>query len=365
MHLNLKVPIPNGMQPGQNLKVRSPPPSEGKVGGGVVTATIPPRSQWLHDGDATEPFFVMPIIDVGGGDDSSAAPSPPPPHWREMRKRDIAMELALKTAKALTTKREAGVLPKAAVDVIEAMEAGGVVVERMMVVRTPVQEYVGHLMDVITIGKYSDAIAKSPYDGMFHLSLLINGRYKLEKNEVITLSDSGPRLFGIPEGSEIMAVRIPRGVDASLLSVRNLLHNTRDHMGHEKFSNYCAMENNCQDFILAVLRSNGLASPDLERFVKQDAEVIFNKLPSHTPIVAKKLTGAAAIGNKLKEDIVVSCKEKLSEENTAKLKGEIAIMYKETIGKKIHHGEVLGPKTYSSVEDVVPKMCGSLTNSFK
>ena len=135
-------------------------------------------------------------------------------------------------------------------------------------------------------------------------------------------------------------------------------------MGHERFSNYCAMENNCQDFILAVLRSNGLASPDLVCFVKQDAEVIFNKLPSHTPIVAKKLTGAAAIGNKLKEDIVVSCKEKLSEENTAKLKDEIAIMYKETIGKKIHIGKVLGPKPYSSVEDVVPKMCGSLTNSF-
>jgi hypothetical protein len=358
MHLNLKVPIPNGMQPGQNLKVRSPP-SESKVGGGVVTATIPPRSQWLHDGDATEPFFVM-QIDVRGGD--SSAPSPPP-HWREMRKRDIAMELALKTAKALTTKREAGMLPKAVVDVIEAMEAEGVVVERMMVVRTPVQEYVGRLMNVITIGKYSDAIAQSPYDGMFHLSLLINGRYKLEKNEVITLSDSGP-LFSIPEGSEITAVHIPRGVDASLLSVRNLLHNTRDHMGHERFSNYCAMENNCQDFILAVLRSNGLASPDLVCFVKQDAEVIFNKLPSHTPIVAKKLTGAAAIGNKLKEDIVVSCKEKLSEENTAKLKDEIAIMYKETIGKKIHHGKVLGPKPYSSVEDVVPKMCGSLTNSF-
>ena len=358
MHLNLKVPIPNGMQPGQNIKVRSPP-SKSKVGE-VVTATIPPRSQWQYDGDATEPFFVMPI-DVGGED--SSAPSPPP-HWREMRKRDIAMGLALKTAKVLTTKREAGLLPKAVVDVIEAMEAEGVVIERMMVVRTPVQEYVGRLMNVITIGKYSDAIAQSPYDGMFHLSLLINGRYKLEKNEVITLSDSGP-LFSIPEGSETMAVHIiPRGVDALLLSVRRLLHNTRDHMGHDDFSNYCAMENNCQDFILAVLRSNGLTSPDLVYFVKQDAEVIFNKLPSHTPIVAKKLTGAAAIGNKLKEDIVVSCKEKLSEENTSKLKDEIAIMYKETIGKKIHIGKVLGPKPYSSVEDVVPKMCGSLTNSF-
>ena len=70
-----------------------------------------------------------------------------------------------KTAKELTKKREAGLLPKAVVDLIEAMEDGGVgTVEDMTVMRTPVQEYVCHLMNIISIGKYRDAIAESSYD---------------------------------------------------------------------------------------------------------------------------------------------------------------------------------------------------------
>ena len=319
-----RVPILDGMQPGQKIKVRSPAPSDGtEEEEAVVVTTIPPRSHWQYDGDSTEPFFVI-RIDVGGegGDNPPPFSSPHPAHWREMRKRDIAKDVALKTAKALTTKREAGLLPRAVLDVIDAMEAEGATVDRMMVVRTPVQEYVGRLMDVITIGKYSEALEKSPYDGMFHLSLLINERYKLEKNEVITLSDTGA-YFRIPEGSETMAVQIPRGVDA--LRVRCLLHNARDHMGHFKFSNYCAATNNCQDFILAVLSSNGLSSPNLVNFIKQDANEIFGKLPSHAPIVAEKLTDVAAICDKLKEDIVVTCKEKSSVENTSKLKGEIML----------------------------------------
>ncbi len=52
-----------------------------------------------------------------------------------MHKCDIAMDVARKTAKELTTKHEAGILSKAVVDLIEAMEDGGVgTVEDMTVV---------------------------------------------------------------------------------------------------------------------------------------------------------------------------------------------------------------------------------------
>ena len=70
-----------------------------------------------------------------------------------------------KTAKELTKKREAGLLPKAVVDLIEAMEDGVVgTVEDMTVVHTPVQEYICHLMNIISIGKYKEAITESSYD---------------------------------------------------------------------------------------------------------------------------------------------------------------------------------------------------------
>mmetsp|Transcript_22325 Transcript_22325/g.48560 ORF Transcript_22325/g.48560 Transcript_22325/m.48560 type:complete len:327 (+) Transcript_22325:60-1040(+) len=234
--------------------------------------------------------------------------------WREKRKRDIARDAAITTAKALTTKREAGELPLAVTELIETIEqndgdapSAACNITDMVVVRTPVQDYVGHLMQIISIGKYKDAIAESPYDRMFHLSVLINGKYVLQKNEVIDLSDGGAA--SVTEESEVMKVNIPGMDTPSPLTFTMLLDNTKRHMGDIKFSDYCAVTNNCQDFILAVLQSNGLATKELESFIKQDAEAIFNQLPIHTKPVAKALTNTAAVANKLAEDITIKHRE--------------------------------------------------------
>lgn len=93
----MRVHIPNGMQPGQQIKVRSP---DGKE----IVKAIPPQSEWHYDG--ARPFFRMqfgaqaPISTVAVAAGSAAASSaygaqttaaahevPPPPHsvtWREM-----------------------------------------------------------------------------------------------------------------------------------------------------------------------------------------------------------------------------------------------------------------------------------------
>jgi hypothetical protein len=242
------------------------------------------------------------------------------PAWKEMRKRDIVKDMAKKTANAVTTKREPGILPKSVLDILDKMESEHVTVTSMIVVRTPIQEYVGTIMNVISIGKYKEVMANSPYDCMFHLSLCINGRYILEKNESIALSDKGSSHSSSPpicggeyrsnnvilddERSETIEVGIPANDHVTL---RQLLLNTREYMGYIKFSNYCAKTNNCQDFILALLTSNHLSSSQLEQFIKQDAEQIFNRLPKHTTTVARTLTDVAAITNKLVEDIVVTC----------------------------------------------------------
>lgn len=112
------------------------------------------------------------------------------------------------------------------------------------------------------------------------------------------------------ERSETIEVSIPANDKVTL---RQLLLNTREYMGYIKFSNYCAKTNNCQDFILALLSSNHLSSPQLEQFIKQDAEQIFNRLPKHTTTVARTLTDVAAIMNKLVEDIVVTCTDTVTQ----------------------------------------------------
>mmetsp|Transcript_17256 Transcript_17256/g.46108 ORF Transcript_17256/g.46108 Transcript_17256/m.46108 type:complete len:198 (+) Transcript_17256:179-772(+) len=156
---------------------------------------------------------------------------------------------------------------------------------------------------------------------MFHLSMLINFQYILQKNEVISLAEID---FEIADTSEMEPVDLPDNPLVSPpITLRALLDNTRDHMGADLFSDYDARFNNCQDFILGVLRGNALATPALESFVKQEAELIFAKLPGHTSPLAKALTDAAAVGDKVLEDLKrVEVAKKMRERVASRKRGE-------------------------------------------
>eukprot|EP00581_Thalassiosira_minuscula_P012280 CAMPEP_0183718128 /NCGR_PEP_ID=MMETSP0737-20130205/11469_1 /TAXON_ID=385413 /ORGANISM="Thalassiosira miniscula, Strain CCMP1093" /LENGTH=330 /DNA_ID=CAMNT_0025947625 /DNA_START=43 /DNA_END=1035 /DNA_ORIENTATION=- len=295
--------------------------------------------------------------DVGRGQDevSASASSMSSSGLREYiqgkQKREIAKDVAKATAKSsfklakelhkeLTTKRKDGVLPKTVSDLLRQIKANREeTIERMVVVRTPVQSYVGKLMQVVSLGKYNDVLSESSYDQMFHLSLLINGRYVLQKNEVISLSDSGgPSHIGKESG--VMAVKIP---PSGALKYTVLLDRTKKHMGPSDFTNYCAKTNNCQDFILAILESNGLAYPHLLSFIKQDSKTIFDQLPSHTKVVARALTDVAAVGNKVVEDIYIK-RQETDLKKTIRLNGQSAVKMTGMIADEISNSSKLKPK---------------------
>jgi hypothetical protein len=60
-----------------------------------------------------------------------------------------------------------------------------------------------------------------------------------------------------------MSVSIPSG-----LTLNKMLDRTRASMGN-RFLSYSARDNNCQDFILAILQSNNLSTSTNTLFVKQ------------------------------------------------------------------------------------------------
>ena len=59
------------------------------------------------------------------------------------------------------------------------------------------------------------------------------------------------------------------------LSINILLQNTRDKMGGS-FLSYSARDNNCQNFILALLQSNFLDNPRNVLFTKQSTSDLFD-----------------------------------------------------------------------------------------
>eukprot|EP00952_Eustigmatos_sp_NYUAD-ZCMA_P007212 30629-Eustigmatos_ZCMA.PRE.1 len=107
---------------------------------------------------------------------------------------------------------------------------------------------------------------------MFHLALRINDRYILDKQETVKLVAGGP-----PANSEGKSVPLK-----SQTTIQQLIDKTRDTMGPTKFSNYSASQNNCQDFIMSILQANDLLTPELTEFIKQDAQSVFNKMPTIT-----------------------------------------------------------------------------------
>jgi hypothetical protein len=110
---------------------------------------------------------------------------------------------------------------------------------------------------------------KIPYHKLFHLRLncyLEDGtQCLLEKNEVLNFA------VGIPptlSGGEHIPI-----ADNPNATVNEMLKNTHDMMG-DRFYSY-SVTNNCQDFISAVLRSNGISNQIYLDFVKQDASNLF------------------------------------------------------------------------------------------
>jgi len=169
---------------------------------------------------------------------------------------------------------------------------GDELVKKITIVRTPVESFVQNLMQVISFGKFKQAVKKTGYDDMFHLSLIINDKYTLDKQEVVKLVKSNR----IPKNAQIVSMDVDK-----YLTLSQLVDDTKKKMGDDKFSNYSAKSNNCQDFLLNVLTANKLNAGSLDEFIKQDSTKVFKELPKITDKLANVLTDVGAVANKIVE----------------------------------------------------------------
>ena len=191
--------------------------------------------------------------------------------------------------------REAGVLQPSARKLLESKNIDGVSVgdeeiKTLQIVRTPLSNFTKGFLNTISLGRF-DKISKKYYDEMFHLSLWINGKYNLEKNEVVYFNTKNPIL----NNSQVKEVKnIPTG-----LTIQQLIDNTRKRMGPENFSNYDAEKLNCQNFLINVLDGSNIGDKADEDFIFQDATKIFKELPEYAKVLGKASIKIGAIFNRL------------------------------------------------------------------
>jgi len=183
--------------------------------------------------------------------------------------------------------RDPTILPPSARQLLE--QIGNEEIKSIKIVRTPLSTFTKGFLNIISLGQF-DKISKQYYDKIFHLSLWINDKYNLEKNEVITFNKKNP----IEQNSEVQQVNnIPTG-----LTFQTLIDKTKARMGNN-FGPYDAETNNCQDFLMNIFQANGIGEQSDYNFIKQDTKEIFTKLPEFSKAIGQASTSIAAIFNRL------------------------------------------------------------------
>jgi hypothetical protein len=152
--------------------------------------------------------------------------------------------------------------------------------------RTPVNSMIIGALNVVSQGHFGKKMDQSPYDKLYHLRIdckMQNGKtVKLEKNEVIN-ADVNPSTV---KGAETKPLNnMKQGI-----TLKGILQGGERVMG-SKFIPYDAVHNNCQDFILGLLRGSNIGDQSDIDFIKQDTKGFFTgKDQKTTRSVAKFVT---------------------------------------------------------------------------
>lgn len=161
-------------------------------------------------------------------------------------------------------------------------------ISTIKLIRTPLNSMTKTLLNIASFGQLDKVMKQLGVDKFFHLSMLINGRAVLEKNEVIKMYNDKNI---VKSNSEVLDLPYPL---PKQLTIKELTENTRKRMG-DRLGPYNAKDNNCSVFIDNVLKANGLDSQETDKFLSQKTVELFDAFPSLTKNITDTATGLAAV----------------------------------------------------------------------
>tara|TARA_R110000751_G_scaffold7427_3_gene30377 strand:+ start:8826 stop:10985 length:2160 start_codon:yes stop_codon:yes gene_type:complete len=150
---------------------------------------------------------------------------------------------------------------------------GGQKIVGFVVHRTPVSGLLTGALSFFSAGKFGENKKANDFDDLFHLFLeckLADGtRFTIEKNERIGITINAPIR---PKTESEVINNFPPD-----LTIDEMIIKTQDAMGN-RFHSYSAKDNNCQDFIIAILNANKIGNATNRTFIKQDTKALFKDL---------------------------------------------------------------------------------------
>ncbi len=168
---------------------------------------------------------------------------------------------------------------------------GNLVVVSAEIVRTPINPMIEKLANYLSLGKIEEAKKELNYDKLFHLQLVLNVKDKknnikkvsIQKTERVQVDD---RILYVNSDSEYLPINIGN----RKFTPNMMLEKTRMRIGDYDFFGYHAFENNCQNFVLELLKTEDLVTKEISNFVYQDIESIAKKIPEISKKILKVVT---------------------------------------------------------------------------
>ena len=154
---------------------------------------------------------------------------------------------------------------------------GNDIIKSIVIQRAPVMNSITSLLNIMTLGDFKNKLNQTPYDKVYHLSIVVNGNILIEKLDLINIeiiNKIGGSIIGKPEDVKPEFKTILTGYSPGL-TINKLLDKCRKRMGDYKYYSYSGSTNNCQDFIINLLQGSGLGNKEDYDFIKQDVESIF------------------------------------------------------------------------------------------
>lgn len=162
-------------------------------------------------------------------------------------------------------------------------------IESLKVVRVPIYKTLDLAVDIMSGGKFGQIKKRLGYDKFFHLLVVINGKWTLEKNELFNVKPYHKQ-------TDEEEVNVPLG--GKTLTISEFLQKASE--GDEKafYRDYDAFGANCQAMVIRLLSRNHLLTPDIQSFVKQDVESFVREMQPEVER-AKNVTNVASLVNRL------------------------------------------------------------------
>jgi hypothetical protein len=163
-------------------------------------------------------------------------------------------------------------------------------VESIEMGRQPIESAISLAMQVISKGEFLRTQEKKGYDAFFHLFLIINGKYRLEKNQTVNVVTD----YQQKENEERISLGSTSG------TIDDFIAKAVDKMGESNFwQNYDPLKQNCQWWAENTVKANGLNATKAHDFAFQDTQDLVDAIEPSVQDKLKDTTDLAAGLDKL------------------------------------------------------------------